>query len=374
MRNRFKGQREFQHGRAPGIGILVVNLGTPDEPTPQAVKRYLAEFLSDVRVVEIPILLWKIILHGIVLRIRPAKSAKAYQRVWTDKGSPLMAASVELTEQISAAMKTRIPGNSSVMLAMRYGQPSIQQGLEQLQSEGAERIMILPLYPQYSCATTGTVADAVFANLSEWRWVPELRMLGAYHDDPAYIQAIAHSIQRHWQKNNQKIDPAHKLFISFHGMPKATLEAGDPYFCQCHKTARLIARELNLNTDQWEMAFQSRFGKAEWLQPYAAKRFVQLPAEGIEHLTVVCPGFAVDCLETLDEIAMEGRDEFIAAGGKHFSYVTALNGSADHVSFMTDRIIKNASGWPELDNEFNAEEQKQRLSESREYAVAAGGN
>jgi len=227
----------------------------------------------------------------------------------------------------------------------------------------------LPLYPQYSGATTGTVADAVFANLSQWRWVPELRLLGAYHDDPDYIKALADSIRLHWQEKGQ----GDKLFISFHGMPKATLEAGDPYFCQCHKTARLLAAELGLQETQWEMAFQSRFGKAEWLQPYAAKRFVQLPGEGIKHLTVVCPGFAVDCLETIDEIAMEGREEFMAAGGEQFDYVPALNASSQHVSLMVDRIINNAAGWPELRDDYNADLLKEDLSKSKEYANAAGG-
>jgi len=356
------------------MGVLVVNLGTPDEPTTAAVRRYLAEFLSDLRVVEIPRLLWQLILHGIILRIRPAKSAKAYQRVWSEKGSPLMAASAELTQQISEQLNTRIPGKHHIVLAMRYGQPSIKSGLQQLEAQGAERIMVLPLYPQYSGATTGTVADAVFANLSKWRWVPELRLLGAYHDDPKYIKALADSIRLHWQQTANSLatqsDNTHKLFISFHGMPKATLEAGDPYFCHCHKTARLLADELGLDKNQWEMAFQSRFGKAEWLQPYAAKRFIELPAEGIKNLTVVCPGFAVDCLETLEEIAMEGRDEFIAAGGERFDYVPALNAGSGHVDLMCDRIIKNSAGWPEL--EAVVDEAKEKLIKSREYAIEAG--
>lgn len=370
MGKKYRGQVSFEHGRTPGLGILVVNLGTPDEPTPSAVRRYLAEFLSDSRVVEIPRLLWKIILHGIILRTRPAKSAQAYERVWNESGSPLMAFSSELTDKLDNEITRRIPGNSSVVLAMRYGKPSIQQGLEQLQLQGAERILVLPLYPQYSGATVGTVADAVFANLSQWRWVPELRMMGAYHDDPHYIHAIAESIRLHWAEKEQ----GDKLFISFHGMPKATLLAGDPYFCHCHKTARLVAAELNLHEDQWEMAFQSRFGMAEWLQPYAAERFLQLPLEGVKHLTVVCPGFAVDCLETLDEIAMEGRESFLNAGGEQFEYVPALNASSQHVSLMTDRLIRHASGWPELEQDSDPALQQDNLSASRQYALAEGGH
>ena len=377
-RGGFRGQSQFKHGEQASMGVLVVNLGTPDEATTSSVRRYLAEFLSDARVVEIPRLLWMLILHGIILRTRPAKSAKAYQRVWTDKGSPLMAGSANLVDKINSDIQSKIPGKCNVVLAMRYGQPSIQKGLEQLEAQGAERIMVLPLYPQYSGATTGTVCDAVFKPLLKWRWVPELRLLGAYHDDESYILAMANSIRQHWQDKGldqeKALESDSKLFISFHGMPKGTLLAGDPYFCHCHKTARLIADELGLKEEQWEMAFQSRFGKAEWLQPYVAKRIVELPKEGIKNLTVVCPGFAVDCLETLEEIAMEGRDDFIAAGGEQFEYVPCLNDSSPHVALMVEKIITNAAGWPELNTDNESEKRVTELKQSRDYAVAAGGN
>lgn len=368
--NRFKGQTGFQHGRAPGMGVLVVNLGTPDAPTTPAVRRYLAEFLSDSRVVEIPRLLWKIILHGIILRVRPAKSARAYQRVWTEQGSPLMASTCDLTAALAEQLQSSIAGKVNVVMAMRYGQPSIEQGLQTLETAGAERIMVLPLYPQYSGATTGTVADAVFRSLLKWRWVPELRLLGPYHDDAQYISAIAQSVHDHWQQNG----PADKLLISFHGMPKATLLAGDPYYCHCHKTARLIAESLALTDDQWELAFQSRFGAAEWLQPYVSQRLSQLPAEGVKNLTVVCPGFAVDCLETLEEIAMEGRDDFIAAGGESFNYIPALNDSPAHVRVLAERVIKNAAGWPETDQAFDAQGQQKNLDDSKRSALAEGAS
>ena len=373
---RFKGLSSFEHGRSAAMGVLIVNLGTPDEPTSSSVRRYLAEFLSDHRVIEIPKLLWLLILHGIILRIRPAKSAAAYKKVWSEKGSPLLAGSADLSSKIQSLISERISGKCHVQLAMRYGNPSINEGLEKLQAEGVERVMVLPLYPQYSGATTGTVADAVFASLSKWRWVPELRMLGPYHDDPAYISAVAQSVDTQWKANGylaeKKLDKHHKLFISFHGMPKATLEAGDPYFCHCHKTARLLAEELNLDKDQWEMAFQSRFGKAEWLQPYAAKRFVDLPAEGIKSLTVVCPGFSVDCLETLEEIAIEGKQAFINAGGERFEYVPALNASTQHVSLMVERIINNACGWPEISAQTQDDEKNLLLS--RQLAKEEGGH
>jgi len=374
---RFKGMSNFKHGRKAGMGVLVVNLGTPDEPTTSAVRRYLAEFLADRRVVEIPKLIWMLILHGIILRIRPAKSAAAYKKVWSEQGSPLMAGTSDLTSKIAASLSSRISGQCNVQVAMRYGNPSINDGLEELLAAGAERIMVVPLYPQYSGATTGSVADGVFSTLSKWRWVPELRMLGPYHDDPDYILAVAQSIYAHWQVNghltNKKLDKGHKLFISFHGMPKATLLAGDPYFCHCHKTARLIAAELNLHEDQWEMAFQSRFGKAEWLQPYAAKRFVELPNEGVKNMTVVCPGFSIDCLETLEEIALEGRDEFLSAGGESFKYVPALNSSVQHVELMVNRIMMNASAWPELKKVSDITIQNNHLEMSKQHALAAGG-
>lgn len=368
IKNKYSGQDSFEHGRKPGIGILVVNLGTPEEATPKAVRKYLAEFLSDTRVIEIPRMLWKLILHGIILRVRPARSANAYQRVWTEQGSPLMAASQALTDALSSELKSHIAGKYSIKLAMRYGNPSIEQGLKQLEAEGAERIMVLPLYPQYSGATIGSVADAVFKNLMTWRWVPELRLLGAYHDDPQYIIAVAESIRTHWRQKGQ----SDKLLMSFHGMPKATLIAGDPYFCHCHKTARLIAEELDLEEHQWEMAFQSRFGAAEWLQPYVSERLKKLPDEGVKNLTVICPGFAVDCLETLEEIAMEGHDDFIEAGGEQFEYIPALNDSAAQVAFMADRITEQCSGWPELKANKNQHEIHQQLDESKKLSLVAG--
>jgi ferrochelatase len=310
-----------------------------------------------------------LILHGIVLRVRPAKSAEAYQRVWTEDGSPLMTGSVELTEQIKSKLDEQVPGKTVVKLAMRYGSPSIQQTLQDMQAQQVERLMVVPLYPQYSGATSGTVADSVFKELSSWRWVPELRLLGAYHDDPTFIHSIAQTVREHWQNNGR----GDKLFISFHGMPRGTLDAGDPYFCHCHKTARLIAHELELEESQWEMAFQSRFGKAEWLKPYVAERLTQLPAEGVHNLTVICPGFSIDCLETLDEIAVEGKESFLQAGGKRFEYIPALNANPLHVSYLTERIIAQAGGWPELQPPGDLEKHQQALKLSKKLATSAGG-
>ena len=367
MKTRYQGLREFEHGREPRLGVVLVNLGTPESPTPAAVRRYLAEFLSDPRVVEIPRLVRKVILHGIILRVRPKKSAHAYASVWTDEGSPLRTISQALTEKVAEQLARCVPGPVSVVLAMRYGEPAIEPLLRQLQEQGVERLLVLPLYPQYSGATTGSVADAVFASLSRWRWVPELRFMSAYHDDPRFITAVAESIRSFRESHGQ----GDKLLISFHGMPKATLTAGDPYFCHCHKTARLIAEELGLAEVQWEMAFQSRFGRAAWLQPYVVERIESLPSEGVRHLTVVCPGFASDCLETLEEIAMQGRDSFIAAGGERFDYVPALNSSAAHVDLQVVRILQHASGWPETSDDFDSQGLENTLVETRSYAAAA---
>jgi ferrochelatase len=368
IKPRYQGQKDFQHGRMPRLGVVLVNLGTPDFPTPDAVRRYLGEFLSDPRVVEIPRLVWKIILHGIILRVRPKKSAHAYASVWTDAGSPLRAFSESLTVKVQQELEHLVHGPVSVVLAMRYGEPAIDKVLMKLQEQGAERLLILPMYPQYSGATTGSVADAVFASLGRWRWVPELRFMSAYHDDPRYIQAVADSIRAHRETHGS----GDKLLISFHGMPKATLKAGDPYYCHCHKTARLIAEELGLAEQHWEMAFQSRFGRAAWLQPYVAKRLEELPAEGVKRLTVVCPGFACDCLETLEEIVMQGRDSFLQAGGERLDYIPALNDAAAHAALQTARILQHAAGWPETSADFDRGRLEAELAKSRTYAKAAG--
>ncbi len=368
MKSRYRGLSEFEHGRMPRLGVVLVNLGTPQAPTAAALRRYLGEFLSDPRVVEIPQLLWKIILHGIILRVRPKKSARAYASVWTDAGSPLRAHSEALTLKVREEVERLLPGPVSVVLAMRYGEPAIDEVLVKLQEEGVERLLVLPLYPQYSGATTGSVADAVFSSLGRWRWVPELRLMGAYHDDPGYIQAIADSIRSHRETHGS----SDKLLISFHGMPEATLKKGDPYHCHCQKTARLVAEELGLEKAQWEIAFQSRFGRAAWLQPYVVQRLEALPAEGVRYLTVVCPGFASDCLETLEEIDMQGRESFLQAGGERFDYVPALNAAAVHARLQAVRVQQHASGWPESSAGFDRQRLEDELAVSRRQALAVG--
>ncbi|QJD29948.1 ferrochelatase [Methylococcus geothermalis] len=306
------------------LGVLLVNLGTPDAPTPKAVRRYLREFLSDPRVVEIPRALWWLILNLIVLRIRPRRSAHAYRTIWTDRGSPLLAHTEDLRDLLAA--DGRFAG---VEFAMRYGNPSIRSKLEALKRQ-AETIVILPLYPQYSAATTGSVFDAVCDTAKSWRHVPGLHFISDYYRAPAYLEAVASSIRSFWQAHGRP----DRLLFSFHGLPKRCVDRGDPYAGQCQHTAREIAALLGLNDEEWLLAYQSRFGRAEWLKPYCIDTLRELPVQGIRRVDVVCPGFAVDCLETLEEIAVTNRGEFLGAGGECYRYIPALNARPEHAKAL----------------------------------------
>lgn len=338
---KYKGSPSFSHEQADSTGILLVNLGTPDEPTPSAVRRYLAEFLSDQRVIEIPRVIWKLILHGIILRVRPTKVAHAYQQVWTGKGSPLLAITLAQAEALNPILNEKFTGNVNVEVGMRYGNPSIASGLNALKEAGARRIIVLPLYPQYSATTSASVFDAVADELKTWRWVPDVRFISHYPDHRGYISALVKSIKKHQAKNGAP----DKLLFSFHGLPKRNLELGDPYYCECQKTARLVVEQLNLSEEQYQVCFQSRFGKAEWLQPYTDKTLEAWGQQGIHHVQVICPGFAADCLETLEEIDMQNREIFLEAGGKQFSYVPALNDQPDHIQLMEQLILQHAGDW-----------------------------
>ena len=338
---RYKGHAEYRHDASSVTGVLITNLGTPDAPTPAAVRRYLAEFLSDPRVIETPALIWKPILHGIILRTRPRRSAEAYRRIWTDEGSPLLT----ISRRQAAAVESRLVGrdrNFRVELAMRYGQPSIAAALDRLFDANVRRLLVLPLYPQYSAATTGSTFDAVAGVLRKWRWVPELRFINHYHDDDGYIAAVTEGIRLHQARHGIP----ERLLFSFHGLPKHYVLAGDPYFCQCQKTARLVAAQLGLQETQWTVAFQSRFGPREWLKPYTDKLLRSWAKAGIGHVQVVCPGFAADCLETLEEIAFLNREIFRDAGGGEFSYVPALNDQPHHIDMLVEIIERNCSDWP----------------------------
>ncbi|MBL0769729.1 ferrochelatase [Sphingopyxis sp. DHUNG17] len=316
------------------VGVLLVNLGTPDAPEPRAVRRYLKQFLSDRRVVEIPALLWQPILRGIILTTRPRKSAHAYAQVWTDAGSPLAA----VTQAQAASLQTMLGPDIRVAHAMRYGEPAIGSALDVLMSAGCRRILVAPLYPQYCAATTATVVDAVGAHLATLRWQPTLRYLPPYHDDPAYIAALAASVRAQLATLDFAPDV---LLASFHGMPERTLHLGDPYHCHCQKTARLLSETLGRPV---EVAFQSRFGRAKWLEPATDARLEALGREG-KSVAVVAPGFSADCLETLEELAIRGREQFIAAGGQKFAYLPCLNDSGDGMTMLENLVRRELSGW-----------------------------
>ena len=360
----YKGNPEYKHDSPSCTGVLITNLGTPDAPTPAAIRKYLAEFLSDPRVVEVPRYIWWFALHGIILRTRPRRSAELYKKVWTEEGSPLLSISKKQVEGIQHLLGKQLSGSVKVELAMRYGNPSIESGLEKLREANARRILILPLYPQYSASTTASTFDAVADRLKQWRWLPEIRMVNNYHNDPAYIAALANSIEQHWQNNSKP----EKLLFSFHGLPKDYSLAGDPYFDECHKTANLVAEKLNLNKEKWLITFQSRFGPREWLKPYTDKTLKSLASDGIKSVNVVCPGFSADCLETLEEIDIQNRDFFINAGGESFNYIPALNERPEHIEFLSNIICQHAQGWPEFSSEWNSEEIEQGLVKTRALA------
>ncbi len=323
---------KFDHAMSVKTGILISNLGSPEAPTAKALRPYLREFLSDKRVVEIPAAVWKIILYGIILPFRSPKSAELYQHIWTEQGSPLTHSTQQLTQKLAEKFSD-MPVVFS--LGMRYGKPSIASALMELKQKQINKLIVLPLYPQYASATIGSTIQKVNEIINRWRWVPEYHAIAGYYDSPEYIHALSASIQKFWQQNGR----SEKLLFSFHGIPKRAFLAGDPYFCHCHKTARLVASELKLADNEWQMVFQSRFGKAEWLQPYCDKTLIALATQGIKNVDVICPGFAVDCLETLEEIAQTYAELFRAHGGEKLNYIPALNDSSEQVKLLA-KIIK----------------------------------
>jgi protoporphyrin/coproporphyrin ferrochelatase len=346
---RYSNTPDLPHDAPECMGILLLNLGTPDAPTPEAVRRYLAEFLWDPRVVELPRPIWWLLLHGVILRARPARTALAYRAVWTEQGSPLLCISKRQAAALRMALGERLPGPAVVALGMRYGSPSIAEALAELRAANAQRVLILPLYPQYSATTTGSTFDAIAAELRTWRWIPELRFVTQYHDHPAYIDAVARSIRAHWQTHGEP----DRLLFSFHGIPKDYFLKGDPYHCQCQKTVRLITESLGLADERWLLAFQSRVGTMEWLRPYTDETLKSWGAEGVRSVQVVSPGFSADCLETLEEIAQENRHYFLEAGGKEYSYVPCLNDSPAHIQMLAALVEKHAVGWPEMERPTN---------------------
>ncbi|MDM0044184.1 ferrochelatase [Variovorax dokdonensis] len=325
----------------PRTAVLWCNLGSPDAPTAKAVRPYLAQFLSDQRVVELPAALWQPILRGIILRTRPAKSAAKYASIWLPEGSPLKVWSARQAVALRGLLDSR--GHAvQVQEAMRYGQPAIGARLDALKAEGVQRVLVLPAYPQYSGTTTASVIDAVNDWSRDIRRLPEFRFVADYHDDPGYIDALAHSVQRHWQANGR----GDMLLMSFHGVPERTAKLGDPYSQQCMATAGLLAQRLQLSQSQWRVSFQSRFGKAKWLEPSTEAVLHELGGQGTHRLDVMCPGFTSDCLETLEEIAMEGRDTFVAAGGREYRYIPCLNDDAEWIDALAAIAQRHMGGWP----------------------------
>jgi ferrochelatase len=333
-------------GNLPEVIVLLVNLGTPDAPTPAAVRRYLAEFLSDRRVIDLPRWFWLPILHGVILRIRPRRSAHAYASIWTEAGSPLRVYSQSLADLLDRRLRAATAGAAGVVLAMRYGRPAIAATIQRLRAQGMRRLLVLPLYPQYSATSSGTVLDAVTATFLRMRWPPELRFVGDYHADEKYISILASSVRRHWAEHGR----ADKLLLSFHGIPERYARAGDPYADQCRATALRLRLELGLDESALQIVFQSRVGREAWLQPYTEDVLRRLPGEGVRRIQVLCPGFAVDCLETLEEIAMRDRDLFVASGGDELQYIPALNDSPPHVDMLFDLIRGQSAGWLQFDD------------------------
>ena len=338
---KYIGTENFDHEQAPKVGILLTNLGTPQAPEKKPLRTYLKQFLPDPRVVEVPRLIWWFILNGVILNIRPARSAAAYKTVWTERGSPLMFHSRDQAEALRSVISAQFGDKIIVDFAMRYGSPSIPDVLQNMLQQGVRKLLVLPLYPQYSGATTASTFDAIAEDFTTRRWLPDLRFVSHYHDHPAYITALANSI-RDFRAQHGGAD---KLMFSYHGEPRKYLDRGDPYHCECLKTSRLVAEELGLQEEEYTSAFQSRFGREEWLRPYTDETLKAFPQSGVKTVQVICPGFSADCLETLEEIAVENRDYFLEAGGENFTYIPCLNSSPGHISCLETIVKEHLHGW-----------------------------
>ncbi len=353
----------YYHGTPDKNGILLVHLGTPDAPTPKAVRAYLKEFLSDPRVVEMPRAVWWLILNGIILHTRPKSSAAKYASIWLPEGSPLRVHTEKQIALLQGHLGQRTKAPFAVEYAMRYGNPSIPEALRKLKAQNCQRILVVPLYPQYAASTTATANDAVFAELQQMRNAPALRTIKHFHDHPGYIKALAGNINAYWMKNGRP----EKLLMSFHGLPRYTLERGDPYHCECQKTGRLLAEQLGLKQGQYAISFQSRFGREAWLQPYTAATLKEWGKQKLKRVDVVCPGFVTDCLETLEEIAQEGKEGFQHAGGGEYHYIPCLNDRDDWIRALTDLVMDNLQGWLVEPNAAD-------LEQGRLRALAMGAN
>ena len=338
---KYIGEKNYEHGSKEKIGVLITNLGTPDAPNKEELKVYLNQFLSDPRVIELPKILWQILLKLVILQIRPSKSAEAYKQIWTDKGSPLL----DIANRQLNKIQTSFPSNNENIVfevGMRYGNPSIPDALSKLQKKQIRRLLVLPMYPQYCAATTGSTFDEVTNVLQKWRWIPEMRFINQYFEEKNYIEALSNSIKSFWKKNKKP----QKIIFSYHGIPKRYLTNGDPYHCFCLKTTRLVKEHLGLLDDEIMTTFQSRFGKEEWLKPYTSETLKELPKQGIKNIHIISPGFSSDCLETLEELEEENKEYFMESGGENYHYIPCLNDHEDHIDVFVNLIKKHIQGWP----------------------------
>jgi ferrochelatase len=365
---RYRGQTRFDHQSRDLDAVVLVNLGTPDAPEPGPVRRYLAEFLSDPRVIELPRLLWWLVLHGVILRIRPRRSARAYREVWTGAGSPLLVHTADLAAKVGRVLDPTGERPLAVVHAMRYGRPGLPEVLRGLADRNLRRLVILPLYPQYSATTTASVFDAVAAELRTWRRVPALRFVSDYWREPAWIDAVAETVRAHVADKGLP----DRLLFSFHGIPERYFRNGDHYHCQCHGSAARIAERAAIPRDRWQVAFQSRVGREPWLRPYTDETLAAWPKAGVRRVAVVCPGFAVDCLETLEEIAIQNREAFLAAGGERYDYVPALNAGDAHVALLADLARRELAGWPSVDPAWSGDAEQRMLAARAAHARALG--
>ena len=338
---KYIGEKDYEHGSREKIGVLITNLGTPDAPNKKELKVYLNQFLSDPRVIELPKILWQIILKLVILQIRPSKSAEAYKQIWTDKGSPLLDIANRQLNKIQSSFSSK---NENIVfeVGMRYGNPSIPDALLKLQKKQVRRLLVLPMYPQYCAATTGSTFDEVTNVLQKWRWIPEMRFINQYFEEKNYIEALSNSIKSFWKKTSKP----QKIIFSYHGIPKRYLTNGDPYHCFCLKTTRLVKEYMGLSDDEIMTTFQSRFGREEWLKPYTSETLKELPKQGIKNIHIISPGFSSDCLETLEELEEENKEYFMESGGENYHYIPCLNDHDDHIDVFVNLIKKHTQGWP----------------------------
>ena len=337
---KYEGEKDYKHGSKENVGVLITNLGTPDKPKTKELQTYLKEFLSDPRVIEVPKLFWQLILRTIILNLRPKKVAKLYKSIWKKEGGPLLVMLEKQKKGIIKILKNK-KKNVKIEIGMRYGNPSIKLGLEKLRKQKCRRILILPLYPQYCAATTGSTFDRVTEVLRKWRWIPEVRFINNYFEEPLYLDCLIKSIKDSWQKFGK----SQKLIFSYHGVPKKYLLKGDPYHCFCQKTTRLVVEKMKLKKKEYMTTFQSRFGPDEWLQPYTDKTLEQLPSQGVKNIHILSPGFSSDCLETLEELEVENKENFLSAGGKEYYYIKCLNDNSNHLKMLSFLILKHIRGW-----------------------------